>query len=81
MTAHAYSRKAHFGGFDLTGIPVAEGDLAVGGEPLSKVPERAVRIALSIAMERHRAAGWLMGVSPRWSELDFAARGEEGGGR
>jgi hypothetical protein len=65
-----FARECWFGGFDLAGIPLAAGDLAVDGAPLAAAPPEAVRRALSIALERHRAINWLEGQHPLWSEVD-----------
>jgi len=48
-------------GLDLRGIRTVQGDLAVGGEPISSAPEQAIAAAQSIAVERFGAADWLLG--------------------
>ncbi len=62
-----FSRECWPGGFDLTGLPLAGGDLAVTGVPVSSAPPQAVEIARGIAVERHRAAVWLAGAEPLWT--------------
>jgi hypothetical protein len=64
-----FSQEAWFGDFDLFGIPVAERDLAVGGEPISRADDALVRIATSIAAERHHAIAWVCGDDPRYSAV------------
>jgi len=73
-----FSREAWFGGFDLEGVPVLEGDLAIGGAPISKAPPDAAAEATSIAVERFRAARWLDGRQAAWSEQPPVLRGPEG---
>ncbi|MGE0712845.1 MAG: DUF4272 domain-containing protein [Planctomycetota bacterium] len=56
------------GGFSLEGIPLdPSGDLTVGGAPVSEADPDLVQRASSIALERHRAANWLVGTHPRYS--------------
>ena len=55
----AFAAKSWFGGFDADGIPVAEGDLSIGGVALAEAPADAVAHATSIAVERHRAINWI----------------------
>lgn len=65
-----FSREAWFGGFDLAGIPLAEGDLAVGGVPITRAKQQEIGMCHSIAMERHLAFNWLLGANPIYSEVD-----------
>jgi hypothetical protein len=44
-------------------------DLAIGGEPIFQADEQAVQACEHIVRERHRAAIWLVGESPIYSEL------------
>jgi hypothetical protein len=57
------------GAVDLEGIPVAEGDLAIGGQPISHTDPMRVAIVTAIAAERHHAANWLVGVHPLYSRV------------
>jgi hypothetical protein len=41
----------------------------VGGAPVWRAEPSAVRLVASIALERHRAANWLVGVHPRFSRV------------
>ncbi len=65
-----FSRESWFGGFDLGDIPLAEGDLAIGGVPITRADELQVQICSSIAMERHHAFNWLLGTASVYSEVD-----------
>jgi hypothetical protein len=69
-----FSKGAWFGGFELRGIPVADGDLAIGGVPITRAEKSAVADATSIAVERYRAARWLEGRQATWSEAPPARR-------
>ena len=70
----AFSEKPHVGAFEPGDTPLAitsaGKDLAIQGEPISLAAEDAVRTAASIAVERHRAANWLLGSHPLWSRVD-----------
>jgi hypothetical protein len=57
------------GAVDLAGIAVADGDLAIGGHPVSSADPMRVAIAAAIAGERHQAANWLVGVHPTYSRV------------
>jgi len=46
-----------------------DGDLSVGGRPLSKADPREVAWCNSIAMERHRGANWLIGTERIYSAI------------
>jgi hypothetical protein len=65
----ALAQKEFLRGVDLAGIPVAEGDLAVDGLPVTKADAAALGRTGSIALERHRAANWLVGVHPVYSHV------------
>ena len=56
------------GGFDLFGVALAERDLAIGGEPITRADPERIRAAMSIARERHHASNWLRG-----DDADYAA--------
>ena len=63
------ARQEFLHGVDLAGIGVADGDLAVRGVPFSQADAPALQIVSSIAVERHRAANWLIGVHPIYSRV------------
>lgn len=56
-------------GVDLAGIPTLEGDLAVRGAPVVRAAFPDVGVGGSIALERHHAANWLLGVHPVYSRV------------
>jgi hypothetical protein len=70
MDFGAFSRDCWFGSFDLTGIPLIDGDLAVDGRPLRRADPERVRFTESIARERHHAINWLLGHHWIYSEID-----------
>lgn len=61
---------AWFGPMTVDGLPLADGDLAVGGLPLAKAEPGDVLTWLSIAQERHQAANWLIGQGAVYSKVD-----------
>lgn len=66
----AVARQFPAGFLDLAGLPLAEGDLAIGGLPIDVADEESVDRASSIAVERHLAIEWLLGGHPLYSEVD-----------
>lgn len=65
----AFVRDARFGPLTVKGLQLVEGDLAVGGEPLSRADPHLVQLTLSTVTERRRAAGWLRGEDDSYSEV------------
>lgn len=61
-------RDAWFGPLTTEGLQLAEGDLAVGGEPLSRADEHLVQLALSTVKERRLAVAWLRGENELYGE-------------
>ena len=59
-----------FGPLDLSWATLAENDLAIQGEAISRANADAVGTVASIANERHRAANWLIGYASVYSETD-----------
>jgi hypothetical protein len=57
------------GEVDLEGIPVADGDLSIGGQPVFLADPMRVAVMDAVAAERHRAANWLVGVHPLYSRV------------
>jgi uncharacterized protein DUF4272 len=55
-------------GLDSTGL-IVEGDLGIDGRPLSAVEPDRVQDCEWVFRERHRAAIWLAGEDPLYSEL------------
>ncbi len=65
-----FARTAWFGPFDISGIALAQKDLALDGLPISKAPPEKVGECQSIAMERHQAINWLLGRHVVYSLVD-----------
>jgi hypothetical protein len=65
-----FARRCWFGGFDLRGLPVVDGDLAIGGVAIHRAAPEDVSRAKSIALERHQAINWLCGDAVRYSDVD-----------
>jgi hypothetical protein len=65
----AFVRRASFGPLSLDGVPLVGADLAIAGVAIADAPAEGVRLAASIAVERHRAAAWLCGASPVYSKV------------
>ncbi|MCA9615539.1 MAG: DUF4272 domain-containing protein [Myxococcales bacterium] len=63
----AFARDNFFGGMDLTGLPLAEDDVAVDGVPIARA--RDAGLFGSIAVERHVAILWLTGQHALYSEI------------
>lgn len=61
-------RDAWFGPLTTSGLPLAEGDLAVDGAPLSQADAHLVQLTLSTVMERRLAVAWLRGEDALYSE-------------
>jgi len=60
---------------DPVKLGLVDDDLAVSGRRLAEVPREVVRYAISTVVERHRAANWLLGDNPVYSEVSYALRG------
>lgn len=71
MNLPEFVQKATFGPLCTDGVPLVDGDLALGGQPLNEVDDELLGVASSIANERHRAANWLM-WGGSWCETDTA---------
>ncbi|AWM38517.1 hypothetical protein GobsT_33120 [Gemmata obscuriglobus] len=72
MDFAAFARTCRFGPLDITGLPLVEGDLAIGGERIDRAPPERFRAALSTALERHVAANWLWEGPETYSEASSA---------
>lgn len=64
-----FAKSAWFGPLNIDGIPLAEGDLAIQGQPLTQAPAGLVATALSSARERHQAFNWLLGHEEIYSQV------------
>jgi hypothetical protein len=58
--------------FALDGIQLGKGDLVVRDTPIQQATPELLGFVASIAMERHRAANWLVGVHPVLSRVPTA---------
>jgi hypothetical protein len=72
MVFGEFARTAWFGPLDLSGVRLAENDLAIGDVPLWRASAERAGAATSAAMERHLAANWLCGGSELYSDTDVA---------
>lgn len=64
------ARNPWMGETGVRQLPLIDGDLSIHGARLSDVEEKDWRGCLSIAAERHRAANWLAGFCPVYSDVD-----------
>ncbi len=64
-----FATDTWFGGFDVDGIAMVDGDLAIEGSALAAADEEAVAHAAWTASERHRAANWLIGAHPVYTSV------------
>ena len=65
-----FGKNCWFGPIELDWAEIAEGDLALAGNPISKAPNEVISQCMSSAMERHVAINWLKGCSELYSETD-----------
>lgn len=56
----AVATQHSWGPLTVEGLPLVDGDLAIGGRPVAEADPEDVGRATSIAMERHRAVNWLV---------------------
>lgn len=64
-----YSRGVEWADFNLQGVPLVDGDLAIGELPIVLADSSDVDLAFSIARERHQAANWLIGWNSIYSQV------------
>jgi hypothetical protein len=67
-----FARTCWFGPLDITGLPLVEGDLALGGERIDRASADAFSSAHSASQERHQAANWLWAGPALYSEASVA---------
>jgi hypothetical protein len=67
-----FARTCWFGPLDLTGLPLADGDLAISGNRLDRATPDEFSRTHSVAQERHQAANWLWEGPDRYSEASVA---------
>jgi hypothetical protein len=70
MDFEEVARTAWFGPLNIEGLPLIEGDLAIGGVAIHRADPGLVRRATSIARERHHAANWLRGDADLYSRIE-----------
>jgi len=70
MNFKEFSQTAWFGPLNIAGVSLEDDDLAINGAAIVEAEGSAVRICQSIAVERHRAANWLIGYESVYSETD-----------
>jgi hypothetical protein len=70
MDFEAFSRKCWFGTFDLMGLRLIEGDLAIGDSPIHRASDEDLSLVNSIARERHQAINWLCGEARAYDDVD-----------
>lgn len=69
FAAFARGEGSDLGPLDLGDTPLVGGDLAIKGRPLFLADEADWRVVQNIAVERHRAANWLLGYAPLYSQV------------
>ena len=62
---------------DPAQLKLVEDDLVIEETPLKAAPKDLVRITISAVVERQRAANWLLGDHPVYSEVSYVLRGME----
>ena len=67
-----FAATAWFGPLDITGLPLVEGDLAIGGKRIDRAPHQAFGRVQSIVHERHLAANWLWEGPELYSDTDVS---------
>jgi hypothetical protein len=67
MDFAAFAPTADFGPLEIEGLPLLDRDLAIRGRPLARSDDW--REVLSITVERHQAANWLLGEASLYSEV------------
>jgi hypothetical protein len=67
-----FAATAWFGPLDITGLPLVEGDLAIGAVRIDRASPRELARARSIVHERHLAANWLWEGPELYSETDVS---------
>ncbi len=68
MDFRKVAATAWFGPLIIAGVPLVDGDLAIGDTSISQAPHDLRSSVASIALERHRAINWLAGYSDIFSE-------------
>src|SRR5262249_39413504 len=66
------ARMCWFGPLALTGLPLVDGDLALGGLRIDRAPPEVFSSVHSTVQERHQAANWVWEGPVRYSEASVA---------
>jgi hypothetical protein len=66
-----FVRNCSFGPMDITGLPLVEGDLGLGGVRIDRAAPDVFSCANSAASERHKAVNWLWEGPARYSEASI----------
>ena len=66
----AYAAKVTWARFNLDGVALLGGDLAIAGRPITGAEPEQVRTATSVVSERHHAANWLIGWSAAYGDVE-----------
>jgi hypothetical protein len=60
---------------DPVKLDLVDDDLTISDIRLAEVPPEILRYVISTVAERHRAANWLLGDNPAYSEVSYSLRG------
>ncbi len=72
MDFAGFARTAWFGPLDITGVTLADGDLALRGVPIDRASPALFSAVHSATQERHLAANWLRDGPARYSDADVS---------
>lgn len=64
-----FVERASWGPLSIDGVPLLDKDLAIAGVAFAAAPAERIRLATSIARERHRAVKWLCGDDQVFSRI------------
>ena len=72
MDFAGFARTCWFGPLDLSGVPLVDGDLAIGGLRIDQADPDLLSAAHSAAQERHLAINWLLHGPETYSDASVA---------
>jgi len=72
MDFAGFARTCRFGPLDISGVPLVDGDLGLGGERIDRASPNLFSSAHCAAQERHRAANWLGEGPEQYSKASVA---------
>lgn len=64
-----YVARCNWGPLRLDEVPLCDGDLAIDGVRIDRVPDDVFHQTMSIVQERHRAFNWLIGWESVYSQV------------